>query len=89
MAPFDCTWKMSLGYGWRWGALGKGREMESWGRSQDHLDRMDIEWFWFLLSRGPIFPFYNGGQTGGPWKTLSLQPKSGSPLRWLVLSPPL
>lgn len=43
------------------GVHGESREMESWGRSQDHLDRMDIEWFWFLLSRGPIFPFCNGG----------------------------
>lgn len=50
---------------------------------------MDIEWFWFPFSRGPIFLFCNGGWTGGPWKTLSREPKNISSLRWLVLSPPL
>lgn len=42
---------------------------------------MGLEWFWFLVSRNPIFPSCNGGWTGGPWKTLSLGPKSGSPVR--------
>lgn len=49
---------------------------------------MDLEWFWSLSSQASSSHLVMGdGQEGS--EDLSRGPKSGSTVRWLVLSPPL
>lgn len=66
-----------------------GWEMENQGRFQGHSGgEMDLEWFWSLSPQASSSHLVMGdGQEGS--EDLSRGPKSGSTVRWLVLSPPL